>query len=127
MLQWAFDALLGLGILWLAWCALMSPNLLKAIVLFVAFGLLMALAWVRLDAPDIALAEAAIGAGLTGALLLAALARLRFTYTDEETVGPPAQEARKIRSSQWLPAVPLLLVVAGLGYVVLSLPPTLRG
>jgi len=36
----------------------------------------MALSWVRLDAPDVALAEAAIGAGLTGALLLAALARL---------------------------------------------------
>ena len=46
-------------------------------MLFIAFGLLMSLAWVRLDAPDIALAEAAIGAGLTGALLLAALARLK--------------------------------------------------
>jgi multisubunit Na+/H+ antiporter MnhB subunit len=38
--------------------------------MFIAFGLLMALAWVRLDAIDIALAEAAIGAGITGALLL---------------------------------------------------------
>ena len=38
--------------------------------MFIAFGLLMALAWVRLDATDIALAEAAIGAGITGALLL---------------------------------------------------------
>jgi len=37
----------------------------------------MALDWVRLAAPDVALAEAAIGAGLTGALLMAALARLR--------------------------------------------------
>jgi energy-converting hydrogenase B subunit D len=46
-------------------------------VLFIAFGLLMALAWVRLGAPDVALAEAAIGAGLTGALLMAALVRLQ--------------------------------------------------
>ena len=37
----------------------------------------MALLWVRLEAPDVALAEAAIGAGLTGALLMAALARLQ--------------------------------------------------
>ncbi len=37
---------------------------------------MLSLVWVRLDAPDIALAEAAIGAGLTGALLLSALARL---------------------------------------------------
>jgi energy-converting hydrogenase B subunit D len=45
--------------------------------MFIVFGLLMALAWARLDAPDIALAEAAIGAGLTGALLLDALGALR--------------------------------------------------
>ena len=76
LLQSAFDAVLGIALLWLAWQALASPDLFKAIVLFIAFGLLMALAWVRLDAPDVALAEAAIGAGLTGALLLAALARL---------------------------------------------------
>jgi len=76
LLAWTFDSLLGLGLLWLAWRALACPDLFRAIVLFVAFGLLMALAWARLDAPDIALAEAAIGAGLTGALLMAALARL---------------------------------------------------
>ncbi len=76
LLQSAFDTVLGFALLWLAWRALASPDLFRSIVLFIAFGLLMALAWVRLDAPDIALAEAAIGAGLTGALLLAALARL---------------------------------------------------
>ena len=76
VLQWLLDGTLVLALLWLAWRALSSPDLFTAIVLFVAFGLMMALAWVRLQAPDIALAEAAIGAGLTGALLLAALARL---------------------------------------------------
>ncbi len=60
----------------LAWSALASTNLFKAIIMFICFGLVMALAWVRLDAPDVALAEAAIGSGLTGALLLAAWARL---------------------------------------------------
>jgi uncharacterized MnhB-related membrane protein len=75
-LAWTFDLLLGLGLLWIAWRALASPDLFKAIVLFIAFGLFMAMVWVRLAAPDVALAEAAIGAGLTGALLMAALARL---------------------------------------------------
>ncbi len=76
-LSWSFDAFIGLGLLWLAWRVLACSDLFKAIVLFIAFGLFMALVWVRLAAPDIALAEAAIGAGLTGALLMAALARLR--------------------------------------------------
>ena len=71
-----FDGLLALGLLVLAWSLLRSPDLFKAIVLFVGFGLIMSLAWVRLKAVDIALAEAAIGAGLTGALFLSALSRI---------------------------------------------------
>jgi uncharacterized MnhB-related membrane protein len=41
---------------------------------------MLSLAWVRLKAVDIALAEAAIGAGLTGALFLTALDRLKRNY-----------------------------------------------
>ena len=46
-------------------------------VAFVVYGLLVALAWVRLSAVDVALTEAAIGSGVTGMLLLSAAARLR--------------------------------------------------
>src|SRR5262249_59238667 len=48
-----------------------------AVVGFVAYGLLLALVWVPLRAVDVALAEAAIGGGLSGVLLLGAAARLR--------------------------------------------------
>jgi uncharacterized MnhB-related membrane protein len=81
---WVIDGLLALLLFWLAARALSSPGLLEAVVLFVGFGLTLALVWVRLDAPDIALAEAAIGAGLTGALLLAALARLPLSARGDE-------------------------------------------
>ena len=60
-LYWFFDGLLILSLLWVAWRALVNPDLFKSIVLFISFGLLLALAWVRLQAPDVALAEAAIG------------------------------------------------------------------
>ncbi len=69
----AFDTLLALALLVSAWRALATPEPARAVVLFILFGLLMTLAWARLSAPDIALAEAAIGAGLTGALLLETL------------------------------------------------------
>ena len=72
-----FDGVLALVLLVLACQLLRSPNLFKAIVLFISFGLMLSLAWVRLKAVDIALAEAAIGAGLTGALFLTALDRLQ--------------------------------------------------
>ena len=70
------DALLVLILLWLAWAALSGRDLFRGIVLFIAFGLVLAMCWVRLGAPDVALAEAAIGAGITGALLLATWGRL---------------------------------------------------
>jgi len=75
-LLWIFDALLVVTLLALAVRALTTNDLFQTVVLFIAFGLFMALAWVRLNAPDIALAEAAIGAGLTGVLLLDAVRQI---------------------------------------------------
>ena len=88
-----FDFLLVLALLVLAWQSLRASDLFSGIVLFMLFGLLTALAWVRLSAPDIALAEAAIGAGLTGALFLGALGRMEEHDPDVAlekigTVGP---------------------------------------
>jgi multisubunit Na+/H+ antiporter MnhB subunit len=68
-----FDGLLLISIVSLAWTALASRDERRSVILFIAFGLVLAVAWARLLAPDVALAEAAIGAGLTGALLLAAV------------------------------------------------------
>jgi uncharacterized MnhB-related membrane protein len=79
----AFDGILALILLVLAWRLLRSPDLFKAVVLFIGFGLMMSLAWVRLKAVDIALAEAAIGAGITGALFLSALGRLRRNESND--------------------------------------------
>lgn len=73
---WTFDVILAAGLPVLAWYVLHTRDLFKAVVLFIAYGLLIAIIWVRLHAPDVALAEAAIGAGLTGALLLDTLGRI---------------------------------------------------
>ncbi len=120
--QWILDALIGSGLLWLAWRALASPQLLRAVVWFVVFGLMMALAWVRLDAPDIALAEVAIGAGLTGALLLATLARLPALEIARSAAPQSGMRDPEVRTLRWLTAVLLSLVAMGLAYSVLSFP-----
>jgi len=86
VLSWALDGLLAATLLWLAGRALASPDLFRAVVLFISFGLVLSLVWIRLNAPDIALAEAAIGAGLTGALLLSALARLGHGQQERDEV-----------------------------------------
>lgn len=72
-LGWAMDGALALALPLLVWRALAGDSLHETVVLFVAIGFLMAIAWARLAAPDVALVEAAVGAGLTGALLMSAL------------------------------------------------------
>jgi multisubunit Na+/H+ antiporter MnhB subunit len=69
------DGVLGLAVVGLAALALFARERVVSVVLFLVFGLVLALVWARLAAPDVALAEAAIGAGLTGALLLDAVRR----------------------------------------------------
>lgn len=77
MTAWAvFDAALALAVVWMAWAALAARGRFTGIVLFMVMGLTLAVAWVRLGAIDVALAEAAVGAGVTGALLLRARAAL---------------------------------------------------
>lgn len=47
-----------------------------AVIGFVVYGVLLGLAWMALNCPDIALTEMAIGSGVTGSLLLLACARI---------------------------------------------------
>lgn len=130
-LDWALDGLLALTLLWLGWRVLASADLFKGIAFFIAFGLVMALIWVRLEAPDVAIAEAAIGAGLTGALLLAALSRLRQDQGAAAADAPaedPAKDpagartgGRRRGTHAVLVGLSALLFV-GLGGALLSLP-----
>lgn len=55
----------------------LARDTFSAVVAFIAYGLLLTLAWVQLQGIDVALTEAAIGGGLTGALLIGAASRLR--------------------------------------------------
>lgn len=68
------DALLAAGLVGSAGIVLFHPRRTAAVVTFLVFGILLAIVWARLGAPDIALAEAAIGAGVTSALLIDAIA-----------------------------------------------------
>jgi uncharacterized MnhB-related membrane protein len=64
------DGLLSIAILWLAFQMIRSSHLFHVVVYFIVFGMILSLIWTRLNAFDLALAEVALGSGITGALLL---------------------------------------------------------
>ncbi|MBS7811598.1 hydrogenase subunit MbhD domain-containing protein [Roseococcus pinisoli] len=70
------DLALAFSVLAAALWTVAARRAFEAVVGFVAFGLVLSLAWVRLGTVDVALTEAAVGAGASGVLLLGATARL---------------------------------------------------
>jgi multisubunit Na+/H+ antiporter MnhB subunit len=75
-------------ILALAIWTVAARDTLAAVIGFVTLGLMLTLAWVRLVGVDVALTEAAIGGGLTGALMIGAASRLRPLETAAEAERP---------------------------------------
>ncbi len=76
------DVLLAILAIYLALQSLLAPRLSQSVFLFFAFGLVLALAWSRLGAVDVAIAEASIAAGFFGVLLIDALRD--FSSTDSK-------------------------------------------
>ncbi len=106
-------ALVGMILGMAAWANAVRTDL-AAVVGFIAYGILLTLAWVRLAAVDVALTEAAVGSGVTGALLLFAVRRLR--PAEDQPVPGAGPGART------LAAALSVAVTTALGAVVLLLP-----
>ena len=52
-------------------------NLLGAIIVFMVYSLIMTILWQQLNAPDLAITEAAVGAGITTILFVLTLKRIK--------------------------------------------------
>jgi multisubunit Na+/H+ antiporter MnhB subunit len=118
------DLGLVLALLVLARQCLGGRSLFRSIVMFVAFGLFMALTWARMGAPDLAMAEAAIGAGVTGALMLMAYQRLIRLNPDK----PAAPRHRRSRMALPVAVLASILVgVIGLAAVGVETEPAAAG
>ena len=61
-------------------CALatiFTKKLLTAVVIYMSFSLIMSVIWVLLQAPDLAITEAAVGAGVTSILYFVTLDKIK--------------------------------------------------
>lgn len=108
----AFDVGIATLLVFVAGAAIVARTSFAAVVAFLAQSLVLAIAWVRLAAVDVALTEVAVGA-LAGVLLLGAARRLR----PGDPVGEDASVALRVGA-----ALLGTFVAAGLAAVVLALP-----
>lgn len=87
-------------------------DVLSAIIVFGAYSLGMALLYTYLLAPDVALTEAAIGAGVTTILLILTISR---------TVRPRTE--RRIEEIDWPAAIAVAAFVGVVSWTVLGIEP----
>ena len=54
-----------------------SKNLLNSILIYMSYSLVMSILWVCLESPDLAITEAAVGAGVTSILFFTTLKKIQ--------------------------------------------------
>lgn len=109
------DLLIVASLLALALAVILARRVFVAVALFIAYGLLLTLAWIRIEAVDVALTEAAIGTGLTGVLMLGAAQRLSRR-------GATAAEPPPNGMTTLLIGLGCAALTAALGAAILALP-----
>lgn len=53
-----------------------SKNLLNSILIYMSYSLIMSIIWILLESPDLAITEAAVGAGVTSILFFVTLKKI---------------------------------------------------
>ena len=72
--------------------ASLSKNLLNTILIFMSYSLVMSIIWILLESPDLAITEAAVGAGVTSVLFFVTLKKIRAMVKTEQEEGEKVHE-----------------------------------
>ncbi|MCL5780896.1 MAG: DUF4040 domain-containing protein [Firmicutes bacterium] len=70
--------------------AILVKDLMSAIMIFCVYSLAMAIEWARLNAVDVAITEASVGAGISTVLFIAVLSRVRKRDETKRKIHLPA-------------------------------------
>lgn len=72
--------------------ASLSKNLLNTILIFMSYSLVMSIIWILLESPDLAITEAAVGAGVTSVLFFVTLKKIQAMVKSEQEEGGDGHE-----------------------------------
>ena len=61
-----------------------SKNLLNSILIYMSYSLVMSVLWIVLESPDLAITEAAVGAGVTSILFFITLKKIHAIMKSDD-------------------------------------------
>ena len=76
------ETIILIGLVICAIAVSFSKNLLNSILIFMSYSLMMAIVWILLESPDLAITEAAVGAGVTSLLFFVTLKKIHAMEED---------------------------------------------
>ncbi len=79
-----FRLILLIGLIVCAAATALTRKPMQAVIIYMAYSVIMSVVWIMLESPDLAITEAAVGAGITSLLLFLTLRRLNLIDRDEE-------------------------------------------
>ena len=79
-----FRLILLVGLIVCAAATALTKKPMQAVIIYMAYSVIMSVIWIMLESPDLAITEAAVGAGITSLLLFLPLRRLNLIDQDEE-------------------------------------------
>lgn len=79
-----FEIVLLLSLILCAVAVAFTKDLLTAIIIFMSYSLVMSVIWVLLQSPDLAITEAAVGAGVTSILFFITLKKIHAIRKEEQ-------------------------------------------
>lgn len=80
----AFLLVLLLLLVVCAVCTSLQKDLLTSIIIYMSYSLVMSVIWILLESPDLAVTEAAVGAGVTSVLFFVTLKKIHAVKGDDE-------------------------------------------
>lgn len=80
----AFEMILLIFLIVCAISVSFSKNLLNSIIIFMSYSLIMSMIWILLESPDLAITEAAVGAGVTSLLFFMTLKKIHAMREEGE-------------------------------------------
>ncbi|MCQ2500188.1 MAG: DUF4040 domain-containing protein [Lachnospiraceae bacterium] len=79
-----FEIALLIGLILCAIATALVKNLLTTIVIYMSYSLMMSVIWMILQSPDLAITEAAVGAGVTSLLFFITLKKIDQISEDKK-------------------------------------------
>ncbi|MBQ2781600.1 MAG: DUF4040 domain-containing protein [Oscillospiraceae bacterium] len=87
-----FRILLLTGLLVCAIATACTKKPMQAVIIYMAYSVIMSVVWILLESPDLAITEAAVGAGVTSILFFLTLRQLNLIDRDQKKKKDEEQE-----------------------------------